>query len=87
MTELNALFYHEIMLVYNYDNTGSQFCIILWKLKRKRQCNNVWVLSKTVKWYEIFTTKASQKLYALLTHNQIKIYIHFHCSTMIITFN
>lgn len=36
MTEHNALFYHEIMLVYNYDNTGSQFCIILWKLKRKK---------------------------------------------------
>lgn len=49
MTEHNALFYHEIMLVYNYDNTGSQFCIILWKLKRKRQCNNVWVLAKPAK--------------------------------------
>lgn len=72
MTEHNALFYHEIMLVYNYDNTASQFCIILWKLKRKRQCNNVWVLAKTANWYEIFTTKASQKVYALLTHNQIK---------------
>lgn len=72
MTEHNALFYHEIMLVYNYDNTGSQFCIILWKLKRKRQSNIVWVLPKRAKRYEIFTIKASQKVYALLTHNQIK---------------
>lgn len=49
MTEHNALFYHEIMLVYNYDNTGSQFCIILWKSNRKRQCNIVWVPAKRTK--------------------------------------
>lgn len=69
MTEHNALFHHEMMLVYNYDNTGSQFCIILWKLNRKRQCNIVWVLAKRAKWHEIFTINASLKVYALLTYS------------------
>lgn len=36
MTEHNAFFYHEMMLVYNYDNTASQFHIILQILNRKK---------------------------------------------------
>lgn len=72
MTEHNALFYHEIMLVYNYDNTGSQFCIILWKSNRKKQCNIVWVPTKRAKRYEIFTIKASPKVDVFLTYNKIK---------------
>lgn len=36
MTEHNALFYHEIMLVHDYAKTGSQFCIVLWELNRKK---------------------------------------------------
>lgn len=46
MTEHNALFYHEMMLVYDYDNTGL-FCIILWKLNRKRQCSIVRAMAKS----------------------------------------
>lgn len=36
MTEHNALFYHEIMLVYNYDNTGSQFLHYFVEIKKKK---------------------------------------------------
>lgn len=37
MIEHNAFFYHEMMLVYNYNNAASQFHIILWKLNRTKK--------------------------------------------------